>query len=334
MIDFQKPKVIDKEIILIPDKVVMTKMDKEGILEFANEYFVEVSGYEEFELMGKSIFCVQHPDMPDVLFKWMWEKLNKQENFNFPVKAIAKNGKFYWSVTDFSFKVDGSNNTLAIFNRRKYASREVINYFDNLYSKIKSIEAESGIVLAEKYLIGHLEEKEKTIKEIIFDLDTDIRIKDIVSPPKTISKIKEIDDLVFEAKPVQIDVESLYKPKREVVEKPIVKEKVVVQEKPKVIEQQEEELTIQERIDRIREKANRVSSQTISKPKEINEVILPVAKIVEPIIQKRKIEISKPIKKEAKDEKSKEDTGKKSIFQKLFGKTDEEIEEGRKRRQG
>lgn len=326
MIDFQKPEVIDKEIILIPNKVVMTKMDKEGIIEFANEYFVEVSGYEEYELMGKSIFCIQHPDMPDVLFKWMWEKLNKQENFNFPVKAIAKNGKFYWSIADFSFKVDENKETVAIFNRRKFASREVVNYFTNLYKKLKSIEKESGIVLAEKYLIGHLEEKEKTIKEIILDLDSDINIEKLVSKPKPISKIEIEEHPVFEKKPVQIDVENL--PKAE----PVVKYKSEI-----TTEKLEEELTIQERINRIREKANRVSNQTHSNTKSINEVkTTPVSKIVEPTKEATKIEPENEVT-ETKEEISKKEVienkkGKKNIFQKLFGKTEEELEEERKRR--
>ena len=55
MSEFSKPEVVDVEIILNPTKVMMSKTNKNGTLEFADDYFMEICGYEEYELMGKSI---------------------------------------------------------------------------------------------------------------------------------------------------------------------------------------------------------------------------------------------------------------------------------------
>ncbi len=160
--DFIKPKVVEEEIILDATKIIMSKTDKFGVFEFANDYFMEISGYEEYELMGKSMFCIQHPDMPEVIFKMMWEKLLIKENFHVVIKNIAKSGKFYWSVTNFTFSENPNGEIKAIYSKRIGATRESITFFSKLYKTLKSIETLNGVGASEKYLSGFLEEKRLT----------------------------------------------------------------------------------------------------------------------------------------------------------------------------
>ena len=166
--DFIKPEVIDAEIILDPDKVIMSKTDKYGIFEFANDYFMEISGYEEYELMGKSMFCVQHPDMPEVIFKMMWEKLLSKQDFYVIVKNLAKSGKFYWSITNFTFKINNVDGEIeAIYSKRVAANRKSIEFFSKLYKTLLNIEKKNGIDAAEKFIIGFLEEKQTDFSSLV-----------------------------------------------------------------------------------------------------------------------------------------------------------------------
>jgi len=48
-----KPTPIDKEISLNPKRYIVSKTDPKGIIEYGNDYFVEISGYSEAELIGK-----------------------------------------------------------------------------------------------------------------------------------------------------------------------------------------------------------------------------------------------------------------------------------------
>ena len=162
MSEFKKPDIIEEEILLDPKEVIMCKTDKFGTFEFANEYFMEISGYEEHELMGKPMFCIQHPDMPEVIFKMMWEKLLQKENFNVVVKNIAKSGKFYWSITNFTFSSFDDGQIKAIYSKRVVATRESITFFNKLYKTLINIEEDNGIAASEKYLIGFLEERRLT----------------------------------------------------------------------------------------------------------------------------------------------------------------------------
>ena len=62
---------------------------------YGNDYFVEISGYSEAELIGKPHNIIRHPDMPRVVFKMMWERIKRGENIMALVKNLAKDKKSY-----------------------------------------------------------------------------------------------------------------------------------------------------------------------------------------------------------------------------------------------
>ena len=71
------PEPIDRQIRLNPKKYIVSKTDPKGILEYGNDYFVEISGYSESELIGKPHNIIRHPDMPKAVFKMMWDRINE-----------------------------------------------------------------------------------------------------------------------------------------------------------------------------------------------------------------------------------------------------------------
>jgi len=156
MSKFIKPKPIENEIILDPSKVIMSKTDQKGIIMYANDYFMEICGYEEFELMGKPHNVIRHPDMPKVIFKFIWEKLHKGENVFAIVKNLAKDGSYYWVMTTFETTFDDDGKILYHYARRKAIPSKVKKKVAALYKKIKKIENQDEKV-AEKYLYGYLE---------------------------------------------------------------------------------------------------------------------------------------------------------------------------------
>ncbi len=313
--EFIKPIILDEEIILDPTKEIMSKTDAEGIFEFVNEYFVEVSGYEEYELLGKSMHCTQHPDMPDVIFKILWEKLLQKQNFNVLVKNLSKSGKYYWAISDYAFKDDENGNLIAIYNRRKVATREAIAYFDKLYTKLKDIEKESGFLYSEKYLEGHLEERGKTIEEILIEFQSNVTAKTITPPVDT--------------SPIEVPVQPEITP-----EITIDSTQQKVEEPMQIIDNTvaEESMSIKERLARIKA----LQEQT----KLALNKSLETKKTPPPPIFESKIEQSvQPIQQETIEpqiqnevEKIEKKPKKGGLFQKLFGKTEEELEAEKNRK--
>lgn len=164
----QKPEPINKEIKLNPKRYIVSKTDAKGIIEYGNDYFVEVSGYKESELIGKPHSIVRHPDMPRVVFKMMWDRINRAQNIMAVVKNMAKDGSYYWVITEFEPKVDPITNEIISHTAfRKAAPQEAIDVMTPIYQKLLEIEKDGGMEASEKYLRGFLEEKGKTYDEFI-----------------------------------------------------------------------------------------------------------------------------------------------------------------------
>ena len=162
------PTPIDRAIKLDPSQVIMSKMDSGGIIEYANDYFMEICGYEVYELMGKSIDVLRHPDMPEVIVKLIWERLNKGENIHALVKNIAKDGSFYWMLTNFKTKYNKDGSIQSHYANRKAAPNDAIFQIEKLYKILLGIEKGKGSEIAEKYFQGLLEEKQQTYDAFIY----------------------------------------------------------------------------------------------------------------------------------------------------------------------
>jgi PAS domain S-box-containing protein len=159
----------DKEIKLDPSKISMSKTNPKGIIEYANQDFMDACGFEEYELMGQPHSIVRHPSMPKTIFKFMWDRLNHKKGLYAVVKNLRKDGNHYWVITQLSSKVDENGNIISHYAKRKAAPPEVIYTFEKLYRKLTAIEENQSLEVAEKYFLGMLEEKDISYDEFIFN---------------------------------------------------------------------------------------------------------------------------------------------------------------------
>ena len=160
-----KPTPIDEEIILDPKRYIVSETDEKGRITFANDYFIEVSGYSQDELMGKSHNIVRHPDMPKVVFKLLWETISKGKNINAVVKNLAKDGRYYWIFTEFESRRDTDTGEIIGYHAaRKSISKHVLEIIEELYMRLLEIENSEGVETSEKYLVSFLKEKGSDIE--------------------------------------------------------------------------------------------------------------------------------------------------------------------------
>ncbi|SFV70966.1 SIGNAL-TRANSDUCTION SENSOR PROTEIN-PAS/PAC domain [hydrothermal vent metagenome] len=167
----QHPEPINQEIELDPKRYIVSKTDPKGIITYGNDYFVEISGYTEAELVGKPHSIIRHPDMPKIVFKMMWDRINKGQNIMAVVKNLAKDGSFYWVITEFEPKMDPiTNEPISHTAFRKAAPKNAVEAIEPIYAKLIEIEKEGGMEASEKYLKGFLEEKNISYDEFINNL--------------------------------------------------------------------------------------------------------------------------------------------------------------------
>jgi len=79
---------------------IVSKTDLKGVITYANEDFVRVSGFSREELVGKSHNIVRHPDVPAEFFEDMWKSLKAGRPWTGVVKNRCKNGDYYWLLNN------------------------------------------------------------------------------------------------------------------------------------------------------------------------------------------------------------------------------------------
>ncbi|MCQ7058984.1 PAS domain-containing methyl-accepting chemotaxis protein [Escherichia coli] len=90
------PYVSQQNTPLDDDITLMSTTDLQSYITHANDTFVQVSGYQLNELLGKPHNLVRHPDMPKAAFADMWYTLQQGEPWSGIVKNRRKNGDHYW----------------------------------------------------------------------------------------------------------------------------------------------------------------------------------------------------------------------------------------------
>ena len=173
---FNKATPSERELEWDKSKTLSSKSDVKGNILYANEAFIDVCGYDDYELINQPHSLLRHPDMPKVIFKLLWENLQKENGYNVVLKNMSKTGRFYWVVNDIKCNKDTTGNISFIGQQKSISSDIVTNHIEPLYKKLLQIETAAGLQSSENYLIGFLEEKNKTFSQYIDSLVFNINL--------------------------------------------------------------------------------------------------------------------------------------------------------------
>jgi PAS domain S-box-containing protein len=161
----------DNEIILDSKKYIVSQTNPQGIIEYANDYFIKISKYSESEIIGQAHNLIRHPDMPKIIFKMMWDRIGKGQNILALVKNLAKDGSYYWVITEFEPKIDKKTKQILSYTAfRQAAPRTAIDTIIPLYKKLVSIENSEDMQASQKYFSEFLDKKGMTYNEYIDDI--------------------------------------------------------------------------------------------------------------------------------------------------------------------
>jgi len=157
--------VTDKEVLMQSGTILVTRTNLKGIITYANDAFVEISGFSREELVGKNHNMVRHPDMPAAAFEDLWLCCKSGKPWTAPVKNRTKSGDFYWVEANVTpvYKKGRVDEFLSV----RYApSRQQINAAEDLFQQLNANKAEmrpKGMAL----LIKNLKEMSLGLKSTI-----------------------------------------------------------------------------------------------------------------------------------------------------------------------
>lgn len=93
---------MSQEYILPLDTVILSTANLQGDIVSCNKGFIEASGYNEKEIIGKPHSILRHPDMPKEAFKDLWDTIESGRPWFGLVKNLRKDGRHYWVAANAS----------------------------------------------------------------------------------------------------------------------------------------------------------------------------------------------------------------------------------------
>jgi len=160
----------NRETVLVDNKIIVSKTDTKGRITYMNEYFIEVSRYQEDELLGKPHNIIRHPDMPRAVFKLLWDTIQAGKEINAYVINLAKDGSHYWVFANVTPSFDKHGNIIGYFSVRRKPSQQALEVIKPLYRKMLEIERTSSMQESTKYLLDILQKKEISYDEFILSI--------------------------------------------------------------------------------------------------------------------------------------------------------------------
>lgn len=154
----EKPTPTDVEHEVTDVDLIVSKSDAKGDIVYANPIFIKISGYSQGELMDKPHSLLRHPDMPKVIFKYLWDNIQAGKEVHAFVKNLCKDGGYYWVLAQVRPAVNPDGSFRNYVSTRKRAMPEAKKAIAELYAKLLEVEKSDGVEASEKALTAYLEE--------------------------------------------------------------------------------------------------------------------------------------------------------------------------------
>jgi len=90
----------DVELVLSDRFSIVSITDLHGNINYANPYFIEVSGFSSQELIGAPQNILRHPDMPAEVFSDLWLTIKSGRTWTGMIKNRTKSGSYYWVLAN------------------------------------------------------------------------------------------------------------------------------------------------------------------------------------------------------------------------------------------
>ena len=128
--------VTQREFDFSDNATLMSTTDTQSHVTYANQAFIDVSGFDREEIKGQPHNLVRHPDMPREAFADMWATLKGGEPWSALVKNRRKNGDHYW-VRANAVPVVRNGRQVGYMSVRTKATRDEIAGAEALYRDLR-----------------------------------------------------------------------------------------------------------------------------------------------------------------------------------------------------
>jgi PAS domain S-box-containing protein len=164
-----------REQTFSPNDIIVSKTDVKGLITYTNRTFLDVSGYTEEELLGEPHNIIRHPDMPQCVFKLLWDTIEQGQEIFAYVKNMAKNGDSYWVFAHVTPSFNDAKQIIGYHSSRRLPERPQVKLFEEIYAQIRAEERRHtdwrrGMEAAGQMLGRMIAKRNMAYEEFIFSI--------------------------------------------------------------------------------------------------------------------------------------------------------------------
>lgn len=155
------------------DEIIVSKTDLKGRLLYANDVFCRVAEMSTREVIGQPHSIIRHPDMPRIIFKFLWDAISAGEEIFAYVKNMSKTGKYYWVIAHVTPSFDGGGNVTGYHSTRRTPSDKALSKIIPLYQQLTSEEGrhnngKDALAASMSFFQNMLDNNNQTYSEFIW----------------------------------------------------------------------------------------------------------------------------------------------------------------------
>ena len=125
--------------------IIVSKGNEAGDVTYANPIFYKLSGYTQGELLEQPHSIIRHPDMPKIVFKFLWDNLKAGKDVKAFVKNLSKDGGFYWVLAHVRVATNPDGSFRNYVSTRKGMSASARTVIEPLYKELLAAEDAGGM---------------------------------------------------------------------------------------------------------------------------------------------------------------------------------------------
>ncbi|EDZ63082.1 diguanylate cyclase/phosphodiesterase with PAS/PAC and GAF sensor(s) [Sulfurimonas gotlandica GD1] len=135
---------IEEYMRIIDKNVISSTTDLHGKITKASTAFCDISGYRKNELLGKNHNIVRHKEIPQTLYKELWETIKAGNVWQGEIKNRHKNGSSYWVDVSISPVKNEKDEIISytairhdITDKKRIEELSITDRLTQLYNRLK-----------------------------------------------------------------------------------------------------------------------------------------------------------------------------------------------------
>jgi PAS domain S-box-containing protein len=157
------------------DELIVSKTDARGVITYANDVFLRVSGYETADVIGRPHNLIRHPEMPKAVFQLLWDTLATGRELFAYINNLASDGAHYWVLAHVTPSFGPGGAVTGYHSNRRKPSPRAIETIRPLYDRLLAEErrhpnAKAAVAASSQLLADSVAEQAGSYEDLVWSV--------------------------------------------------------------------------------------------------------------------------------------------------------------------